>query len=123
MKNFLRKYGLMFFTGVFLLGYMIFGVLESNREEQETIQTYKEIREQICNTYTIDDFSTEKEKETYTNTCVNYNVEYDKINFYTLFETNFYHEYLNIFNGLLFFVVILPCQLHFTYVLYLKIII
>ncbi len=108
MKNFLRKYGLMFFTGIFLLGYMIFGVLESNRVQQERIQYSKEYREQFCKIHTIVDFSTEAEKEAYTNTCVNYNDEYNKVNFYILYESEFYNEHLNIFNGLLFFIVVLP---------------
>ncbi len=108
MKNFLRKYGLMFFTGVFLLSYMIFGVLESNRVQQERRQLNTEYREQFCETHTIDDFSTEREKESYINSCVNYNDEYDKINFYILYESEFYNEHLNIFNGLLFFIVVVP---------------
>ena len=110
MKNFLRKYGLMFFTGVFLLGYMIFGVfgvLESNHIEKDRIQSRKELYDHFCETHTIDDFSTEKESETYINTCVNYNYEYDKVNFYILYESEFYNEHLNIFSGLLFFIVVL----------------
>ena len=112
MKNFLRKYGLMFFTGVFLLGYMIFGVFESYHTYQESIkieesEEAKEARERFCATHTIDDFSSEELlKKSYINQCFHYN-EYKKANFYYLYNS-IYNNYLSIFNGLLFFVVILP---------------
>ena len=112
MKNFLRKYGLMFFTGVFLLGYMIFAVFESYHTYQESIkieesEETKEAREHFCATHTIDDFSSEEFlKKSYINQCFHYN-EYKKTNFYYLYKS-VYDNYLNIFNILLFFVVVLP---------------
>ena len=108
MKNFLRKYGLMILVDVLLLGYMLYGVFQSNAQLQDSIKLDKEVKYQYCLNHTIDEFSNEQEKELYKNLCDNLNDEEYRSNFYILYTSYFEFNYLRKIILYMFLILIIP---------------